>query len=388
MKFEVRSEELIVALKKAAMIKAEEYQMVLSTDILMGEEEYLCTITACDGNAQVSAAFLAKINMEEEDTEKDTENNHQKYVVIVGTDFAAICFTMADLKKPYHFKVDDTSVEIKCGTAHTTVALKEGGKNLVPQRADDTICVTVDSKNLKKAILKGGYSSAKDTSRNLKNILGFTLLLSDEHDMKLKCYTTDMYTTAGCTVPVETSDRTCEESISYGLACDKMIGFAGYLMAEETEIFLNESQVVFRNGNDFYVFRAYEQKYPEIVEKIMDENEFVCSAIVPLRDMEIAVSLAILTNKEDKPIILRKEKNKVIITDIFKNSVTEIEAEITGDFDEIAFRADFMKAVLAKTDGEKVRLGLNDKKQPIYVIGEDDHTVAIVAPVSVDKKDK
>lgn len=372
MEFKMKRTEVVNVLRKVSTVKADTYQLSLSTNVEFEKGKYYCTVSACDGNAQATIAFLAQI-------EKTME---EPVVVYVGAEFISICFTMAEQNQDYVFCIED-ALSITCGEAHTSIPLKAEGKGLNPEKTEETVCVKMKSQLLKEAVLKGGYCVSKDDSRGLKNVFGFIMKLSDEKDLKLRCYTTDMYMSSACTVPVMETDKLKDADISYGLACDRMLGLVGNLQEEETHIFLNKGQIIFRNGNDFYIFRAFEKNYPPTLESFFDKKEFACTLEVSVKELEMAIALAALTSEERSPIILKNEENKLVVTDQLGNTSTSIDVAMEGTFDLIGCQAAFLKNVIGKIGSEKIYVGIDGSKVPMYLWNENS-AVAMVAPQTVN----
>lgn len=374
MEFKMKKAEVVNVTKKVSMVKTDTYQLVLSTREALKDGTYLCTASACDGNAQATISLIAQIE----------EPIEEPVVVYVGAEFISICNILAEQNHDYIFRVED-ALSIICGEAHTTIPLKTEGKSLNPEKTEETISVKMKSQLLKEAIVKGGYCVSKENNRGLKNVFGFIMKLSDKKNLKLRCYTTDMYVSSVCTVPVIEADKLEKENITYGLACDRMMSLVGNLQEEETQIFLNKGQVVFRNGNDFYIFRAFENNYPDTMEQYFEKQEFACTLEIPVKEFETAITLASLTNEESKPVVLKNDNGVLAVTDRFGNTSTRIEVSMDGTFDLIGCRGIFLKTAIGKIGQEKIWIGIDGATSAIYLWNEDvAAAIAMIAPQKLD----
>ena len=364
---EIKKEELMSALKKTGMVKTEALSLIFYPKKGYGN------ITASDGSVQVSGCFF----FEEIDCEKDVEE------IIVGTEFNAVCETMAPMSEKFILEVSDTDVVIRCGKAKSSVGRKKEMRTMVAIKDENTISLKMETSLLKRAIQKGGYRSMDDNSRGLKNVLSFIPMLESAEAPRLECFTTDMYVIAMSTVDIKEVSKTTDEYLSYALPSDRMLLMTGLLDAEETEVFLNTEQLMFRNGNNFFLFQVYDRDYPkEMHEKFMN-NDFSQVLELNKKELEMAVSLANLSLKEREPVILSGKEDQISVCGKGE-TVTQIDSK-GAEFDEIGFNPDFLKAVIKRTDGDIIKIGFSSQYPFVNIAGEEKDDFAYVAPVSLKK---
>ena len=367
-------EQMVGALKKS--ITSSNYKIVISTKRQNEEGESLCSLITCDGNEQVMAYFFAKVEGVKDDT-----------VVICGPEMGSVVLTMSEIKKPIEMEVLSDMVKFTCGSAVVPVGVKVDTeiKEIPPQMDEKTVALRVKSADLKRAISKGAFRPCKDDSRSLMNLVQLSLFKREGEALCFRVLTSDTYSVVCADISVDAVKPAFSQEIHLGIACDRLNSVCGLLMEEDTDIFLNTDQVIIRNGNDFYIFRTFANKYPSAISALLEVRDFGCKATVSIKELETAIALASLTNNnENKPVILSQKSNKVVVTDQLKKSVVELETTLEGDFEPIGLRAGFLKSLLSKINTEKVTLGISNPASPCYCFGEDVGTVSLMLPINLD----
>lgn len=369
--FVVGCDTLVTALKKASRVAFDGYRLVVNGSKKNKDGKSVLSIFACDGNAQVTAAVYVTA---------DGNNGN----VVVGPEFANVIFTMAELKKDITLDVEDNCVKVSCDGARTVIPVKEDIKSLAPEKNDNTICMRISTEKLKLAVAKGGFRPFTDDCRGLKNVIAFKPVLKDAGNLKLRCFTTDNNTIACCDVEVDSVTSTADREVIYSLSCDKLISFVQLMDEEITDVFLNPAQVVFHNGNDFFIFRALDNKYPDALEHVIDDEagKVVCRVKLGKAALNTAISLAQLCGKKDLPIVLSQKGEKFVVEDSQGKASMSLEAEIEGEFETFYCSPDLFKAVVDKLCDKEVTLGFISSVNPVFVSGEDNGAIAVALPIN------
>lgn len=385
-KFKVEVNEIMEALKKAKMSVKDGYMISVNCERKSENGHVYANITSGDGNTQVVSSFLVVVD-------KACKGG---FSFVCGPEFAAVISTMAEIKKDIVVEVSQKSITLICGGARTVLGTKEKIELLDINKSEDQYCVEIKTEELRKLVSFGGYRPSVDDTRGFKNMLQITPVLRDTDTACLRVVTTDCYCIASCRSKVGAISTTLNEDMSYGVSCDKMHAFVSVMKNEKTTLFFTKNQIVISNGNDFYIFRVFNTSYPPMILDTVNvhKKDFPCTVQVCSKELDTALALVLISNKQDgKPVIMKFKDEKMILYDAFGKSRIDIEAKIEGEFAESEYicSASFLKLAVSKAFSISVTLCIRERSMPLYVIGEYEDALGVVFPMrnfeSEDKKE-
>lgn len=148
----------------------------------------------------------------------------------------------------------------------------------------------------------------------------------------------------------------------------------------------NNNQILFQTQDTVIVGRLIEATYPDY-QKIIPAN-FVTRAVFDRIEMEKAVKIASIFAREASNVVKFEIKEKKIIVSANASSVgenmVEIEADIKGDENQMAFNARYLLDLFANVESEQLALEMNGSLNPgVFKIPDDDTFLHLIMPIRV-----
>ena len=374
----VEEDMLVNALKKASITAKDGYMVSIDPSRKDGDGKVFGSLTSFDGNTQIVSHFTAKV-----------PEGVKAFSVCTGTEFYNVVMAMSELKKDISIEIAENDIKLVCGAAKTAIGRKETIEMFEIKADKEQYCVQLKLNEFKKTVLKGSYCPSREDSRGFRNMLQLTPICPSMEDAKLRMVTSDGYCIAICDGAVNAISKEQDAQRSYGVACDRMRVVAGLCGGDEVNVFFSKNQVVIVNENDFYIFRTFLTAYPASVGRMIDKPAHACNVTLDAKELDTALSLALITNGDMNPVVLELSGKNLIVSDSFGKSRTEIMVEPSGDIEEAyCCNASFLKTAVIKAASEKVALGFDGAAMPLYVRADgQNNAVGIIAPVH-QKEDK
>lgn len=382
-KFTVGNRDLLKAVEKASVGIKETY--IISVTMRPDKEgNKYASVQASDGEVQGMASFTVK------------SNETEPFKVIVGKEFHSIIKTLSQWDKDIEMVVEENSAVLKSGTSIVPIALREDGMSIAPcnpKNEPGVISILVDSKELIPAVKKGGfaYQSGNSGAAGTQDAVCI-MPVTDGETNYLRFISADSNMAAGADAKLDNVDANftaaakAEQKFAVSLNAIALQEITAKFEAEKTQIFIFPKQVLLKNGNDFYIIRPFEKKFPLVVTGILYSDSREYKLRVNSRELKTVLDIVMLEGNAKDPIgaklTLSKEGNMTVSSLSGKNKTDMKAASSEGEV-AIAFKAQFLKVAIDKTFSEFVTLSGCGSTAPMYITGDDPKAISVIMPVRI-----
>ncbi len=280
----------------------------------------------------------------------------------------------------------DNELKVECGSYKTKIKGEAASEfPLIPSISKDNpyICPT---SNLRKALASVIF--AVSTSENRLELTGVQFSFTPE---KLSLAATDSYRLAEKTVALKNGGANNEQkvivpakTIQELLRVLNNVEESGVEGASETQIYLSENQILFTVDSVELISRLINGHYPDYQQIIPAKSQ--TKVVVDKAELIRAVKAAALFSKTGiNDITLVFVKGQVMVSAFSGasgESQAELEAEISGDDNEVTINYRYLLDGLNNLEGNQALIEILNNSAPCVLKPEkDDSYIYIVMPI-------
>lgn len=276
------------------------------------------------------------------------------------------------------FESDDAALQIQCGNGSFKVL---GGSPeefpLVPE-FDDANAFSLETGPFRTLIKKTSFASAREKTRYALNGVRFEVS-GDEARM----IATDGKRMAVKTVGIDNPQNV---EAAHIIPTKGLLTFDKVLTEQDDQIRINleDKQVMIKTARAEVSSRLVEGAFPRY-QGVIPQNTVLKASFDRTVLMSALKRAAILTNDESRAVRLSFQEDRLVLTsramDVGESRV-EIETEVEGECDPVAFNPDFLVDGLKAIVADSITFSLSGKDTPARVDGEENY-VYVVMPVTL-----
>lgn len=289
--------------------------------------------------------------------------------------------TLADLisslpKGEVEISLEENNLKIKTDKTESYIQTQpiDDFPSLFEEKGDRIF--SFETKKFKEKITKVLFSSAGDTSRPV--LAG---VLFENKNNK-----TNMVATDGYRLSIESIQVTALKDVSMVIPAKILREISSFEDGKEIESFLSSenNQIIFASGADIIIGRLIEGEFPEY-EKIIPKDQTTRISFLKA-DFQKAVRSCMIFAKETTSALKIQIFSKSLRITASSSSVGEtsfeIEANLTGEENEIAFNPRFLADFLSNIDCEELIFEMTGPLNPgVFKIKEDSEFIHLIMPI-------
>ena len=370
MKVKIRQDELNFALNTVGKAINPNNTLPVLNNILLEAKEDTLTFSATNLEIAITLKLTTKI---------DTEG-----LITVPSKLISSYINLLPNEEVELETHEDLSISIKNKKSQTKIkGLKAEDFPTLPHLKDESKTLTVNARNLEKAINEVVFSASLNTTRP---ILSGVFIEAEGNQLILAA--TDSYRLAESKIKL---NATTEEKINCIVPSRTMNELAKILSKfnkENVKIIISKNQILFEIENIQLISRLIEGTYPEYT-KIIPKNSKTQIKVntidlaqalkgINLFARELNNSIHIEAVNEAKKIIISTDETKI------GESETKLDVEIDGENNKISINSQYLLDVLSVKEGEKIILEIDENLSPVKVRPEKNNEyVYIIMPLKV-----
>jgi DNA polymerase-3 subunit beta len=365
MRFSCLQENLHKGLTQAGHLASKNASLPILNNVLVSCANGLITLSATNLEVGISTVIRGRV---EEDGR----------LTVPGKTFSDYVSLVSDSK----IEAESVGADVKISTknAHSTIKGQSADEFPLIPLVEKKNPYSVKARDLKQAISQIVYAVAQDESR--PEISGVYMKVADD---ALTVVATDSYRLAEKTIKLTKPNTQAVEAI----IPTRTIQEVSRVMSDEAdslEIYFSENQVLFVCEGVEVVSRIIEGRYPDYKQII--PQQYNTTATVRADAFIKAVKGAALFSKtgiNDINLRFDSATGKIIVTSAnaqLGENTTELDAEITGEANEVVFNHRYLIDGLTNAVGAEVVLELIDGSNPSALRAKDSRDfLYIIMPI-------
>ncbi len=314
MKFTINKKELLEAIEKCVSVK-DTYTISFTTRKDESGYRY-STISAGDSNSLSCITFMAAA---------DTD---QSVKVIVGTEFydAVKALSPSSLGDAIVLEILENNINVLCGNAVIPLGVKSDALtfNFKSPKVDAHSRFEIDAKELKRVIKQGSYASgnydvsAGGTYAAITTV--FLLPVNIGEGVGIRIISTDGYFGTSSIAAVEGDASFLQMANAQSGIClppSTIEKISSVLSDSKISVFLFDTQMIVKDGNDVYAIIPKNYSYPLSVIKGIDEVDYTYKFTAKVADVKIALGIAMVNTSvidAKKVMVLDIDLKEVVVS--------------------------------------------------------------------------